>query len=99
MPLESREQDPLARCHGYSVLADDGWLGEVETPLFGSDSVDPDYIVVRAGSDGRHRVLVSVSLIRRVDIEDRAVHVRGSVWDLAHLPSSLPLSPEAPRRG
>ena len=99
MRLESRQSDPLAICHGYVVVADDGWLGDVETPLFGSDSSEPDYLVVRGGSATAQRALVPVSLVHRVDVEGRLVHVRGNVWELARLPGSLPLAPGPPRRG
>jgi hypothetical protein len=96
--LESRNSDPLGSCHGYIVVADDGWLGDVETPLFGSDSSEPDYLVVRAHSDGpARRSLVPVSLVRRVDVEDRLVHVRGNIWELARLPGTLPLVSGPPR--
>jgi hypothetical protein len=92
MPLESRNSDPLARCHGYVVLADDGWLGHVETPVFGSDSSEPDYLIVRAYADNlTRRAFVPASLVRRVDGNDRLVYVEGRAWELARLPSSLPL--------
>ena len=72
----------------YAVLAHDGWLGVVETPLFGSDSSEPDYLVVRARSDRLdRRALVSTALVRSVDVADRLVFVRGRVWELARLPS------------
>ncbi len=97
MRLESNGEDPLGRCHGYIVVADDGWLGDVETPLFGSDAGEPDYLVVRTHTNGdKRRALVPASLVRRVDVEDALVHVRGSVWELARLPSSLPLAPAPP---
>ena len=92
MRLESRKSDPLQNCHGYIVIADDGWLGTVETPLFGSDSSEPDYLVVRTQLDGpTRRALVPASLVRRVGVDDALVHVQGNVWELSRLPNSLPL--------
>jgi hypothetical protein len=97
MRLESTGGDPLSRCHGYLVVADNGWLGDVETPLFGSDAGEADYLVVRTHVDGRvRRALVPASLVRRVDVEDALVHVRGNVWELSRFPSSLPAAPVSP---
>lgn len=94
MRLEPRNGDPLGSCHGYIVVADDGWLGDVETPLFASDADEPDYLVVRVHANGNvRRALVPISLVRRVDVEGALVAVRGSVWELARLPASLPLAP------
>lgn len=91
---DAHDQDPLANCHGYVVLAEDGWLGDVETPLFGSDSNEPDYLVVRALAAGEaRRAVVHSSLVVSVDSEDRLIHLRGSIWDLARLPATLPLAP------
>jgi hypothetical protein len=100
MRLESRKSDPLLSCHGYIVIADDGWLGTVETPLFGSDSSEPDYLVVRTQIDGlARRALVPASLVRRVEVDDDLVHVQGNVWELSRLPTSLPLERGPDRRG
>ncbi len=82
---------------GISSIADDGWLGDVETPLFGSDSSEPDYLVVRTQGNGRsQRTILPVSLVRRVDAEDALVHVRGNIWELARLPATLPLASAPP---
>jgi hypothetical protein len=99
--FESDDGDPLARSHGYVVLADDGWLGHVETPVFERDSSEVEYLVVRApgGKGLARRALVSRSLVRRVDLEDRFVHVRGTTRELSRLPDSLPLSPNPHRQG
>jgi hypothetical protein len=97
MRLEAKSGHPLSRCHGYLVIADNGWLGDVETPLFGSDAGEPDYLVVRTHVEGRaRRALVPASLVSRVDVEDALVHVRGSVWELSRFPSSLPAAPSSP---
>ncbi len=94
MAHERRHGDPIGSCHGYVVVADDGWLGEVETPLYASESDEPDYLVLRVHADGTvRRALVPVSLVRSVDVGDALVHVRGSVVELARLPATLPLAP------
>ncbi len=100
MRFESRQTDPLAGCHGYVVLADDGWLGSIETPLFGSDASEPDYLVLRMQLEGQsRRAVVPAALVHRVDVEDRLVYLKGKVWELARLPNSLPLEPDPRRRG
>ena len=99
MRLESRNNHPLGKCHGYVVLANDGWLGHVETPLFASDSSKPNYLVVRAQADRvDRRTVLPASLVRRVDVDDRLVFVRGNVCELVRLPSSMPAAPEPRRR-
>jgi hypothetical protein len=99
MPLEPRYSDALGRCHGYVVLADDGWVGHVETPLYGSDSSEPDYLAVRTQAQHlRGRALVPVSLVREVDTDDCLVHLQGSLRELSRLPSSLPLEPRRQTR-
>ena len=95
MRPESPNSDPLASCHGYLVIADDGVLGEVVTPLFGSDSSVPDYLAVRTHTtDSDRRAFVPSSLVRFVNGDDRIVRVHGNIWDLAHLPDSLPMAPQ-----
>lgn len=82
--------DALAHCQGYLAQADDGWLGEIETPLFPPHSDLPDYLVVRAG-DGR-RWMIAVAHVARVDPAHRLIHLRGSLWELSRLPAWLPLA-------
>jgi hypothetical protein len=89
---EAPNRDPLASCHGYIVMADDGLLGEVVTPLFGSDSSAPDYLAVRTDGAAR-RAFVPASLVRFVDDDDHLVRVHGNIWELSHLPDSLPMAP------
>ncbi len=92
MPLGSRYDESLGKCHGYVVLADDGWVGHVETPVYGSDSSEPDYLVVRTQGPIRDgRALVPVSLVREVDPDDCLVHLQGSLRELSRFPRSLPL--------
>jgi hypothetical protein len=86
--------DPLTGCHGYLVIADDGWLGTVETPLFGSDSSEPDYIAVSTSANGlAGRTLVPAARVREVDADGDLLFVQGKVYELTLLPSSLPLEP------
>jgi hypothetical protein len=74
------------------VLAEDGWLGDVETPLFGSDASDPDYLAVRMRVDGvTRRALVPAALVRRVETGARLVHLAGGARELDRLPAALPL--------
>jgi hypothetical protein len=80
----------LTSCHGYRVRAEDGVLGEVETPLFPPDSDVPDYLVVRTGA-GEER-LVAVASVAAVDACRRLVRLDGSVEELSRLPSWLPVA-------
>jgi hypothetical protein len=91
-------EHPLAACHGYMVLAEDGWLGDVETPLFGSDSSEPDYLAVRMRVDGlTRRALVPATLVCRVETGARLIHLAGAIRELTRLPGTLPLAPEVAR--
>ena len=82
----------LAGCHGYLVAASDGLLGEVETPVFPPDSREPDYLVVRVGSEGRSRLpVISIALVQEVNPDRRLVRIRGTREELAGLPENLPI--------
>ena len=83
----------LASCHGYEAVADDGSLGEVETPIFPPGSDIPDYLSVRSVQNGsERRLLVAIALVNEIDKDHRFVQLRGSIGELSRLPSSLPLA-------
>lgn len=83
--------DNLARSHGYLVLASDGPVGVVETPLFPPDADEPDYLVVRRGRRLRsRRPVVHVSLVRR--FEPGVVVLRATADEVDRLPENLPLA-------
>jgi hypothetical protein len=84
----------LARCHGFLAVSRSGAIGEVETPLFASDRLDPDFLVVRVWARGRlRRPLVPVSLVERVDELCEMVYLRDDLSGVSELPESLPLVP------
>lgn len=86
--------EALALSAGYALVADDGVVGEVETPLFAPDHHEPDYLVVRLGGGGAaRRPVVPCALVARVDASARVVRVHGARADLAALPDHLPLAP------
>jgi hypothetical protein len=83
----------LASSAGFEVVAADGVLGVVETPLFPPDVAEPDFLVVRVTSPGEtRRPVVSAALVREVDPARRVVSVRGLRGLLAHLPEHLPIA-------
>ena len=86
----------LAVSHGFSVLADDGRLGEIETPLFPPDSAEPDYLVVLIGRRTSRRRLVGVGLVDSADPRRREVRLRGSRAEIHSLPALLPVAPYVP---
>ena len=81
----------LAVSHGFLVVASDGPIGEVETPLFPPDADEPDYLVIRTGAR-RRRPVVSTALVDHVDAARRLVFLRGSGKEIASLPEHLPLA-------
>jgi hypothetical protein len=87
--------DPIAGAlscsHGYVVVADNGPLGVVETPLFPPGRDEPDYLVVRQASGARHPV-VPVSLVESA--EPGLVRLAASVEEIDRLPEDLPLALE-----
>jgi hypothetical protein len=93
------EGDPavtaLARSAGFVMTADDGRVGEIETPLFPGDDVEPDYLVVRTRLRGRlmpRFPVVPVCLVTRCDVTRRSVRVRGPAATIRSLPETLPLA-------
>jgi hypothetical protein len=82
----------LSRCHGFAVLAKDGPVGTVETPLFPPDGHDPDYLVLHVSTPhGSLRPLVPCALVALVDGERRTVYLAASRDEVAALPGDLPL--------
>jgi hypothetical protein len=82
----------LARCHGFLAVSRRGPIGEVETPLFASDRLDPDYLVVRLTVRGRtRRPLVPIALVERVDELGEIVYFRDDLPEVDALPEHLPL--------
>lgn len=84
----------LARCHGFLAVSRSGAIGDVETPLFASDRLDPDYLVVRVWVRGRmRRPLVPISRVERVDELCEMVYLRDGLPEIGEFPESLPLMP------
>jgi hypothetical protein len=83
----------LASSAGFEVVASDGLLGVVETPLFPPDFAEPDFLVVRVTSGAEtRRPVVSAALVHEVDAERRRVSVSGPKGLLARLPEHLPIA-------
>lgn len=83
----------LALSSGFTVVAGDGPVGVVETPLFPPDQSAPDFLVLRVG-DRLHqrRPVLPAALVERVDPHARVVRVHGSRDEIARLPEHLPLA-------
>jgi hypothetical protein len=94
-PLSGDSLWALRRCHGYRAVADDGLVGEIETPLFPTQSDIPHYLLIR-GVRGR-RLSLPVGAVRAVSVPDRLVLVHGTVADTALTSASLPLSAQPSR--
>jgi hypothetical protein len=77
---------------GFTVEADDGPAGIVETPLFPPDATEPDFLVLRIGRLSPRRPIVSTALVEHIDPHARTVRVRGSRADIERLPERLPLA-------
>jgi hypothetical protein len=85
--------EALALSAGYEVAADDGVVGEVETPLFPPDRNDPDYLVLRTRGRFRTRYpVLPVVLVDAVDTVGRVVRVRGATEQIRGLPEHLPVA-------
>ena len=83
----------LARSHGFSVRAEDGVVGEVETPLFPPDGDEADYLVVRVTDDATVRLpIVPAGLVVAVDATRRVVCVAGRRADITGRPERLPFA-------
>ena len=83
----------LAFCSGFDVVADDGHVGVVETPLFPPSGDEPDFLIVRTGGPLRHRrPVVAIALVDSVDPTERVVRLQGSKDEIEHLPEHLPLA-------
>jgi hypothetical protein len=92
MPTADTVERWLATSHGFSVVASDGVVGEVQTPLFPPDYDEPDYLVIQIGTPRRRRPVVSTALVERVDAGRRLVFVRAVANELSRLPEHLPLA-------
>jgi len=85
--------DLLARAAGYTATAEDGDVGSVETPLFPSDSREPDFLVLRVRTRGRtRRPIVSCALVADVDPARRVVRLRAARSDVLRLPEHVPIA-------
>ncbi len=83
----------LRRSRGYQALADDGRLGEVETPLLPAGADEPDFLVIRVRGWLRTRLpVVSTALVVDVDTTNEVVRIAGPRDRLRRLPEYLPLS-------
>jgi hypothetical protein len=98
MPQRTRARGEtlLAGCVGFAVIASDGVVGVVETPLFPPDAREPDFLVLRipdsAEMPGPHRPIVSVALVQEVDPELRIVRLGGRTRDIVRLPEHVPIA-------
>ena len=68
----------LAASHGFSVKANDGDVGEVETPLFPPTGAEPDFLVVRLASDEASFAVVPVQVIESIDPDARLIRLDAS---------------------
>jgi hypothetical protein len=85
-------EGPLARCHGFYVLAGGQPVGAIETPVFPGPSSEPDFLLVRTEDSipGTFR-LVSAALVEDVDPAARSVTLALDREALTSLPEELPL--------
>jgi|tagenome__1003787_1003787.scaffolds.fasta_scaffold20675833_2 hypothetical protein len=85
-------EGPLARCHGFYVLAGGREVGAIETPVFPGASSEPDFLVVRTEDSipGTFRV-VSALLVEDVDPAARSVTLSLDRDAIVALPEELPL--------
>jgi hypothetical protein len=81
----------LATSHGYAVEADDGDVGEVETPLFPPAGAEPDFLVVRLASDMSQFAVVPVHVVSNVDPASRRIKLDASRSAVAAMPRDIPL--------
>ncbi len=82
----------LSLSGGFTVVASDGVVGVVETPLFPPDDTVPDFLVVRVGRLKPRRPVVAAALVESVDPAGRIVHLRGRREEILRLPEHLPLA-------
>jgi hypothetical protein len=85
-------EGPLARCHGFFVMAGGRSVGAIETPVFPGASSEPDFLVVRTADSipGTFRV-VSAALVQDVDPAARSITLSLDGDEVAALPEALPL--------
>lgn len=83
----------LAGCAGFRLVAEDGAVGVVDTPLFPFAAAAPDFLVARTGNRLRpRRPVVPVTLVTGVDAVERVVAVAGTRSQIAALPEHLPVA-------
>ena len=76
---------------GDTVVADDGFVGQVEQILL-SENATPQFVVVSVRDRLRRRhPVVPLSLLARVDRLRDVIHVRGGRNSIKRLPEALPL--------
>jgi hypothetical protein len=83
----------LASCHGFLVLARDGPVGTVETPVFYGVARDPDFLIIRVAEmmPGTFRI-VAAALVEGVDPEQPAITLALTSREVGALPEGLPLA-------
>lgn len=84
---------PLSRSHGYRVVASDGAIGEVETPLFPPYGEEPDFVVVRVDGPTERFAVVPAPLVAEVEEIGRTVRLTASKETIAALPEHVPIEP------
>jgi hypothetical protein len=82
----------LASCHGFAVIAANGPVGTIETPLFTGAATEPDYLIIRttAAIEGAFRV-VPTALVENVDPLGHQIFLNADHNTIASLPEYLPL--------
>ena len=68
--MDDPPDTPLARCHGFRVMAADYPLGLVETPVFSGNGLEPDYLIVRT-DESLPGAFANVPVDLVDDIDDR----------------------------
>ena len=81
----------LAASHGFSVVALDGDVGEVETPLFPPAGGEPDFLVLRLASEEATFAVVPVQLITHVDSQERRISLDASCSAVAEMRGDIAL--------
>ena len=92
MEAHAQTETLLALSSGFTVAADDGEVGVVETPLFPPDDTAPDFLVLRVGRVHPRRPVLATALVESVDVARRLVRVHASRREILDLPEHLPLA-------
>jgi len=81
--MDESTDAPLARCHGFRVLAADQPLGLVETPVFSGTRLQPDYLIVRIRESVPGGFAdVPVELVDEIDDESRTISLSARLSEL-----------------